>query len=135
MSIKEIKKYIELLKKEDLASLHYKNEEFEITLHAKQNHQPMMQSMAPVVESHSEPQESALSINAPLVGTFYAKPTPDSKPFVSVGDVIREGDVVCILESMKVMNEIKADKSGTVTKILVSDGDAVSYDQALFELS
>lgn len=133
MSVKEIKKFIELLKSENLASLHYKNEEFEITLHAQPQHvietQSVKQEVIPAEDTHTE------SINAPLVGTFYARATPDDEPFVVVGQHINKGEVVCILESMKVMNEIKADKSGTVSEILVQDGAAVSYDQPLFKLS
>ena len=71
-------------------------------------------------------------INSPMVGTFYAAASPGAKPFVSVGDVVEEGDVVCIVEAMKMMNEIKSDFSGTVTSVLVENSEPVEFGQALF---
>ena len=67
-----------------------------------------------------------------MVGTFYAAASPGAKPFVSVGDVVEEGDVVCIIEAMKMMNEIKSDFSGTVTSVLVENSEPVEFGQALF---
>jgi len=74
-------------------------------------------------------------ISSPLVGTFYSAPTPEAAHFVSVGSVVGPDTVVCIVEAMKVMNEIKAEKSGTITKVLVSNGAAVEYGQPLFEIN
>lgn len=74
-------------------------------------------------------------ISSPLVGTFYAAPTPEAAPFVNVGSVVGPDTVVCIVEAMKVMNEIKAEKSGTITRVLVSNGAAVEYGQPLFEIN
>lgn len=74
-------------------------------------------------------------ISSPLVGTFYSSPTPEAAHFVSVGSVVGPDTVVCIVEAMKVMNEIKAEKSGTITKVLVSNGAAVEYGQPLFEIN
>jgi acetyl-CoA carboxylase biotin carboxyl carrier protein len=73
-------------------------------------------------------------ITAPLLGTFYSRPSPDDEPFVSEGDQINPGDTLCIIDSMKVMNEIKAEFPGRVSKILVEDGDSVQYGQPLFLL-
>ena len=70
-------------------------------------------------------------ILAPTPGTFYAQPAPDADPFVKVGDRVMKGQTVCIVEAMKLMNEVEAELDGTVLKILVSDGDAVEYDQPL----
>ena len=70
-------------------------------------------------------------ILSPTPGTFYAKPAPDADPFVKVGDRIHKGQIVCIVEAMKLMNEVEAEMYGTVLEILVSDGDAVEYDQPL----
>ena len=67
-----------------------------------------------------------------MVGTFYRKPNPESPDFVSVGDTISEGQTLCIIEAMKVMNEIKAERSGTITAILIDEGAAVQYGDALF---
>ena len=73
------------------------------------------------------------AITSPMVGTFYAAPSPGTKPFISVGDVIQEGDIVCIVEAMKMMmNEIKSDFSGTVTSVLVENSEPVEFGQTLF---
>lgn len=74
-------------------------------------------------------------VRAPIVGTFYAASSPESAPFVKVGDTVREGQTLCIIEAMKLMNEIESDASGTITKILVENGKPVEYDQPLFVLS
>ena len=75
-----------------------------------------------------------VAIESPMVGTYYAKPNPDAKTFVNVGDSVGPETVVCIVEAMKVFNEIKAEKSGVIEKILVKDGDAVEFGQKLFLL-
>lgn len=69
---------------------------------------------------------------SPMVGTFYSKPSPDAKPFVTVGQTVKVGDTLCIVEAMKMMNKIDADKAGVVKEILVKDGSIVEYDQPLF---
>ncbi|MCS7162710.1 MAG: acetyl-CoA carboxylase biotin carboxyl carrier protein [Bacteroidia bacterium] len=73
-------------------------------------------------------------IRSPMVGTFYRRPSPDKEPYVKVGDIIQKGQVVCIIEAMKLFNEIQSEISGRIVKILVEDGQAVSYDQPLFEV-
>jgi acetyl-CoA carboxylase biotin carboxyl carrier protein len=73
-----------------------------------------------------------MPVVAPLVGVFYRASSPGAKPFVEVGDTIKEGETICIVEAMKILNEIKADKSGTVTQILVENGQAVEYGQPLY---
>ncbi len=78
------------------------------------------------------PAEDLVAITSPMVGTFYAAPSPDSPPYVSVGKEIGEDTVVCIVEAMKVMNEIKAEVRGTIARILVNNGQAVEYGQPLF---
>ena len=82
-----------------------------------------------------EPVKESNSIKSPMVGTFYASASPGAKPFVSVGDFVSEGDVVCIVEAMKMMNEIKAEFSGTVLSVNVENAEPVEYGQSLFELS
>ncbi len=72
------------------------------------------------------------AVKSPMVGTFYRSSSPGTKPFVEVGDAIKEGDTICIIEAMKILNEIEADKTGTVTKILCENGQAVEYGQSLF---
>ena len=87
-------------------------------------------------EAPAVPQKPAgKAIKAPLVGTFYAAPSPDQKPFVQVGDTVKKGDVVLIIESMKLMNEVTSDIDGVVQEILVKNGEAVEYDQPLMILS
>jgi acetyl-CoA carboxylase biotin carboxyl carrier protein len=69
-----------------------------------------------------------------MVGVFYAAPSPDSKAFVSVGQEVKKGDTVCIIEAMKIMNEITAEESGVITEVLVNDGDVVEYGQPMFRI-
>ena len=71
-------------------------------------------------------------VKSPMVGTFYRTPSPDAKPFVEVGQAVKEGQIICIIEAMKLMNEIECDKSGTVKAILVENGQPVEYGQPLF---
>jgi len=71
-------------------------------------------------------------VKSPMVGTFYRASSPDAKPFASVGDEVKEGEPICIIEAMKIMNEIEADKSGVIKKILAENGQAVEYGQPLF---
>ncbi len=91
---------------------------------------------APVAPAVAEPAAPTLEtghpVKSPMVGTFYRSANPGSKPFAGVGDAIKEGDPICIIEAMKIMNEIEADKSGTVTRILCENGQAVEFGQPLF---
>jgi acetyl-CoA carboxylase biotin carboxyl carrier protein len=84
----------------------------------------------PVAAVAAEPQGHP--IKSPMVGTFYRSSAPGAKPFVELGSVVKEGETVCIIEAMKILNEIEADKSGTVTRILCENGQAVEYGQPLF---
>lgn len=72
------------------------------------------------------------AVKSPMVGTFYRTPSPDTKPFVEVGQSVKEGQIICIIEAMKLMNEIECDKSGTVSAVLVENGQPVEYGQPLF---
>ena len=74
------------------------------------------------------------SVKSPMVGTFYRASSPGAKPFVEVGSTVKEGDTLCIVEAMKILNEIEADKAGTVTQILCENGDAVEFGQPLFTI-
>lgn len=84
-------------------------------------------------EQESERQNDKV-IKSPIVGTFYQSASPDEEPFVKVGDTIAKGDVVCIIEAMKFMNEVNSEVSGTITEILVEDGEFVEYGQELFRV-
>ena len=91
-------------------------------------------AVAPVAASQAEasvPAKKGTPVTSPMVGTFYKSPSPDADPFVAVGDNVKVGDVVCIVEAMKMMNRIEADKAGVVKAILVNDGEAVEFDQPL----
>jgi len=76
--------------------------------------------------------ESGTEIRSPMPGTFYKSPSPDAEPFIKEGDVVKKGDTLCIIEAMKIMNEIEAEMSGVITKIIIEDGKPVEYDQPLF---
>jgi len=81
------------------------------------------------------PIENTINIKSPLVGTFYTSPNPETAPFISVGDDIKDGQVICIIEAMKIFNEIESEYSGKILKILVEDGTPVEYDQDLLLIS
>ena len=80
----------------------------------------------------AEPAQTGHTVKSPMVGTFYRASSPGAKSFVEVGSVVKEGETICIIEAMKILNEIEADKSGTVTRILGENGQAVEYGQPLF---
>ncbi len=88
---------------------------------------------APAAES-AAPEPAGEEISSPMVGTFYRKSSPESPNFVEVGDAVSEGQTLCIIEAMKVMNEIKAEKSGTIAQVCVDDGNSVQFGDALFRL-
>ena len=89
--------------------------------------------VAPVAATPAEaPVVSGHVVKSPMVGTFYTASSPEAKPFVQVGSVVKEGETICIIEAMKILNEIEADKSGTVTRVMVDNGQAVEYGQPLF---
>ncbi len=97
---------------------------------------PVAPATAPAVElapaSAAPAQPAGHVVKSPMVGTFYRASSPDAKPFVEIGDTIKEGETICIVEAMKILNEIEADKSGTVTQVLVENGQAVEYGQPLY---
>jgi acetyl-CoA carboxylase biotin carboxyl carrier protein len=107
---------------------------------------PVYQQPAPAAPATAAAVEAALpvpplaeaaashAVKSPMVGTFYRASSPGAKPFVEVGDSIKAGETICIIEAMKILNEIEADKSGTVTHILCENGQAVEYGQALFTI-
>ena len=135
MDIRKIKKLIEMLQESDLIEIEVKEGEESVRIaRGGQIVAQSSQSFAPVTETISLPvaaEDSGSSITSPIVGTFYRKPAPDKAAFVEVGDHVNVGDVVCIVEAMKMMNEIKSELSGTVTAIKVDDGEPVEFDQQL----
>lgn len=96
---------------------------------------PAAQPAAPAVQPTAAPPAPAgITIDAPTVGTFYAAPSPDDPPFVSVGSTVKPDTIVCTIEAMKVFNQIPAEKSGTIVEILVENGDPVEFNQPLFRI-
>ena len=90
------------------------------------------EASAPVVENDASEDSKYITIKSPIIGTMYRKPSPDKPMFVEVGQTIAEGDVLCIIEAMKLFNEIESEVSGTIVKILVDDSSPVEFDQPLF---
>ena len=151
MDIKDLQNLIKFVSKADVAGVKYKTKDFEINI---TNHTfgtvvttPQMTQVQPVVnvapvaqpeqESSANSAESAengkyITIKSPIIGTFYRKPAPDKDPFVSVGSEITEGTVICVVEAMKLFNQIESEVSGKIVKILVDDATPVEYDQPLF---
>ena len=105
-----------------------------------QMQQPSQQAPAPQPETPASggekaaPQEDSkyITVKSPIIGTLYRKPSPDKDPFVEVGSVVKEGDVLCVIEAMKLFNEIESEVSGKIVKILVDDSSPVEFDQPLF---
>ena len=95
---------------------------------------PVMPSAAAPEVAAASAQDSGKTINAPIVGVFYAAPSPESEPYVSVGKQVKKGDTVCIIEAMKCMNEIQAEEDGEITAVLANDGELVEYGQPLFKI-
>ena len=128
-----VKEFIGIMKDSGLSYMYVKNDKFEIELGQKNPPPapPVMPAMPPIAPAAAPAADTGKSIKSPIVGTFYSAPSPTKPPFVKVGDKVSEGDTVCIVESMKVMNEIQADISGTVKSIAVKDGEAVEFGQPL----
>ena len=146
MDIRKVKKLIEMLESSELEVIEIQEGEESVRLVKKQTETVVTQNLAdPVTEKtvigHSQEALSTIKaadgevITSPMVGTFYAAPSPGAKPFISVGDEIQEGDIVCIVEAMKMMNEIKSDFSGKVTSVLVENSEPVEFGQALFTVA
>ena len=93
---------------------------------------PAAQAPAPAAEAPAEDTSNYITVKSPMIGTFYRSASPDQPPFVKVGDSIKNGDVLCIVEAMKLFNEIESEVSGTIVKVLVEDQSPIEYDQPLF---
>lgn len=144
MDIRKIKKLIELLEESDIGEIEIKEGEESVRISRNSPapvmmHAPMapIASAAPAAAVHVEAEAPATveqeghAIKSPMVGTFYRSPSPESKSFIEVGQQVKVGDVLCIVEAMKMMNQIEADKAGTVGAILVADGEPVEFDQPM----
>lgn len=162
MDIKQIKNLLNLISESDVNEVYIEEGDFKIKIkkqsdtiqHVSQPHyaapaqQVELRAAAPAPQpaaaptnapqpasgESAAPKSSGETIKSPIVGTFYSAPSPEDKPFVSVGDTVAKGDTLCIIEAMKIMNEINAEVSGKITKILVENSQPVEYDQPLFEI-
>lgn len=140
MNIKEIKEIIELMKENNIDEFEMERDGLKIALKRGRTGQiqPAITDNQPSVEKTavSVPKEAVIEnvahIVSPMVGTFYAAPSPDSPPYVVADNEVLENDVVCIIEAMKVMNEIKSDIKGRIKEILVKNGEPVEFGQPLF---
>jgi acetyl-CoA carboxylase biotin carboxyl carrier protein len=152
MDIRKIKKLIELLDESDVEELEICEGDDSVRISRRREQAPAPQYMshyppaapqpAPAASAPVQPQEdtappapSGHTLKSPMVGTFYRAPSPTAKVFVEIGQSVSAGEVVCIVEAMKMMNQIEADKSGTVTDILVENGQPVEFDQPLIVIS
>ena len=146
MDLSELKGIISLMQKSDLTELEIETQDLKLRMGRSGAGTVVTHSVAPPtapqpaspasVQPTAE-QTSANGANnfkSPMVGTFYRKPSPDDAAFVQVGDHVNKGDILCIIEAMKVMNEIQADISGEITEIFAEDGDSVEYGQPLFSI-
>jgi acetyl-CoA carboxylase biotin carboxyl carrier protein len=155
---KKLEKFIQLLKKHDLAELEVESDDERVKIKAKsygdtrsEHHPQHFHATGVSVSRHpqSESESSSSSkpgsnratnlppgtqIKSPLVGTYYGAPSPDAESFVKVGSRIKKGDTLCIVEAMKIMNEIEAEEDGIIKAVLVQNGEAVEYNQPLFVL-
>ena len=141
-NIDEIKELIALLESSSLAVLEVKEGDSKVHLEKPGNITVNNTGVAPVAAPAAVPAapaaapaaETGKTINAPIVGVFYAAPSPDAEPYVSVGKSVKKGDVVCIIEAMKCMNEIQAEEDGEITAVLANNGELVEYGQPLFTI-
>jgi len=153
MDIRKVKKLIELLEESNIDEIEIKEGEESVRISRNSAQAaaaatafaappavapapaPAPAPAAPVAEpTPAAPATSGHVVNSPMVGTFYRSPSPSSPAFVEVGQTVKIGDVVCIVEAMKMMNQIEADKAGTIEAILVENGEPVEFDQPLFSI-
>ncbi|HKK74943.1 MAG TPA: acetyl-CoA carboxylase biotin carboxyl carrier protein [Saprospiraceae bacterium] len=162
MNLKEIQDLLKQINKLELAEFKMKTNDLELSVRTKHYEKnktqniisaPISTPAAPVqtpaapaapaaasdkpaapekVEEAAPDESNYLEVRSPIVGTFYRSPSPDKPPFFKVGDAVKQGDVVCIVEAMKLFNEIESEVSGKVVKVMVEDAQPVEYDQVLF---
>jgi acetyl-CoA carboxylase biotin carboxyl carrier protein len=152
MDLRKLKKLIDLVQESDIAEIEITEGEEKVRIaksagvsivHAAPAAAPLLHqgapaataaiaAPAPAAAAPAEPMQVGHTMKSPMVGTFYRSPSPDAKAFVEAGQTVKEGDTVCIIEAMKLMNEIEADKSGIIKAILVENGQPVEFGQPLF---
>ena len=154
MDLRKIKKLMELLEESGIAEIEVKEGEESIKLSRNISsstnmqipqiiQQPVQTSQPPANQQASDKGVNAVdnlkkekrnTVNSPMVGTFYASASPESKPFVTIGQSVKKGDTLCILEAMKMMNQVQAESDGKIVEILVDNAEPVEFDQPLFVL-
>lgn len=148
MKMEEIKQIVQILRENDLGSIELCEGDFSLKITARGAAEPAVPAPAapaapagaaapaPAVESSAPTAESAAghTLKSPMVGIFYAAASPDSAPFVEVGSAVKKGDVVCIIEAMKLMNEITAERDGVIAEVLAENGQVVEFSQPLFRI-
>jgi acetyl-CoA carboxylase biotin carboxyl carrier protein len=154
MDLRKIKKLMELLEESGIAEIEVKEGEESIKLSRNISsqtnmqapqiiQQPIQASQPPTSQQTSDigtdaannlKEEKRNTVNSPMVGTFYASASPESKPFVTIGQSVKKGDTLCILEAMKMMNQVQAESDGKIVEILVDNAEPVEFDQPLFVL-
>jgi|TARA_B110000977_G_scaffold41643_1_gene56154 acetyl-CoA carboxylase biotin carboxyl carrier protein len=146
MDIRKVKKLIELLEESGISEIEIKEgeESVRISRNGPSMTMPQMQyapqmapvaaapAAAPVAVVEAAPEVSGHTVTSPMVGTFYEAPSPGSAPFVEIGKSVKEGDTLCIIEAMKMLNQIEADKSGVVKQMVAENGQPVEFGQPLF---
>ena len=158
MDFKQIQELIKMVNESNIGEVSIEQKEFKITIRQKEEtitqvvaasmpanyaqlpqHMPQQSLPAPVTQAadHSNQQQAAppsntITIKSPMIGTFYRRPSPDKPNFVEIGDEVAPGKVVCIIEAMKLFNEIESEVKGRIVKLLVEDASPVEYDQPLF---
>ncbi|MCM2971238.1 acetyl-CoA carboxylase biotin carboxyl carrier protein [Larsenimonas suaedae] len=156
MDIRKVKKLIELLEESNISEIEIQEGEESVRISRNMGNVPQYGApmaggyypqQAPAPQQAQQPQAAATEepsapaqpagheLLSPMVGTFYRSPAPGAKPFVEIGHSVKKGDVICIVEAMKMMNQIEADKDGTIEAILVEDGEPVEFDQPLIIIS
>ena len=144
MDLRKLKTLIDLVSESNISELEITEADGKVRIVKTEPAAPVQMHYAPappmmvaaatpaIAEPAAAPVEVGHAVKSPMVGTFYRSANPGAKPFAEIGDAIKEGDPICIIEAMKIMNEIEADKSGTVTRILCENGQAVEFGQPLF---
>lgn len=146
MDIRKVKKLIELLEQSGIAEIEINEGEESVRISRYGSNPPAAPvqyaaapvaapapaaEAAPAAESSADAIPSGHSVDSPMVGTYYSAASPGAKNFINIGDSVAEGDTICIIEAMKILNQIEADKSGTVKAILVENGQPVEFGQPL----
>ena len=141
MDLRKIKKLIEMLQESDLNEIEVKEGEESVRINRKKGDveipqqivAPQVQSKE-IVENEDEPEENLSFIQSPMVGTFYRSPAPGKPPFVEIGQRVKKGDTICIIEAMKMMNQVKSEFDGKIVDIKVENGQPVEFNESLVSI-